>query len=195
MSGPAPAARMNHTATLLGNDRIFIFGGFNRADRVMNDAHTLDLSADGSTGKWGDVALTSPVPEATGSFKGPKGGEGKLGIPARSQHSAAATRGFVYLYGGYDGAKPLSDLWLLDTSSMSARQLGVLAPAPEARSRHCAHVVGNLLHIFGGYDNSKNCAADVFTLDCEDPASAGSASAKKEDDAPKEEAAAAEEED
>ena len=86
---------------------------------------------------------------------------GEKSISARAQHSACTTTDarYLYLFGGYDGFKPMSDLWLLDLQTQVLRSISIETPAPEARARHTAHMVasekGDLLHLFGGYDGAK----------------------------------------
>jgi len=179
-SGPAPAPRMKHSATAVGtsHSQLLFFGGFNKTDRVLDDACMLELSADGTSGTWTALAPEPPV--------------GSKSISARSQHAAACSQDgrYVFVYGGYDGFKSLNDLWLLDLTTSSLRHVSVEGPAPEARSRHTCHMVGDVLHIFGGYDGSKPTSGDVFTLDCSDPASMESEGSgegkKKKDEAAKE---------
>ncbi len=130
VSGSAPSARMKHSATMLGaSGQILVFGGFNKSDRVLDDAYMLDLGADGASAAWTALAPEPPV--------------GSKSIPARAQHAAACTQDgrYVFIFGGYDGFKSLNDLWLLDCTTQSLRDLAVETPAPDARSRHTMHMV------------------------------------------------------
>ena len=166
VSGPAPSPRMKHTATVVGGAgadragacRVLIFGGFHKLERCLSDAYELEMSADGGTARWTALAPEPPV--------------GAKPIPPRAQHAAACSADgrYVFLHGGYDGAKPLTDVWQLDYAAQTLRKLELDMPVPEARSRHTCHMIGDTLHLFGGYDGSKPTAGDVFVLDCADPA-------------------------
>ncbi len=218
-SGPPPMARTNHTCTPLGDDKLLVFGGFNRKERAIGDAHILKVDADGGAAEWEPVAFAP--------------GEGcKAPISARAQHSASFTGGYVYIFGGYDGEKFLGDLWILEVSasrlatggggrrrassgfarprpptpawaprartplgpqpppppptppppaqasSLTVRNIEVLRPAPEPRGRHSTQMLGQTLWLVGGYDGAKTTPGEAYSLECEDPASAGSASAR-----------------
>uniref|UniRef100_A0A7S2IDL6 Uncharacterized protein n=1 Tax=Haptolina brevifila TaxID=156173 RepID=A0A7S2IDL6_9EUKA len=173
VSGSAPMARMKHSATCVGGSQVFVFGGFNKKERVLADFNMLDLSADCSSVSWMSIHSEPPP--------------GSKAISARAQHSACTSQDsrYVFIFGGYDGFKSMNDLWVVDLQASTTRNIAVEAPVPEARARHTAHMVGDLLHLFGGYDGSKPIGGDVYTLDCSDPASmegAGGDDKKKKDD-------------
>ena len=178
VSGPVPSPRVKHSATPIDASRVFFFGGFNTKERVLADAFMLELG-DGGTVTWVQMAPEPPV--------------GSKSIAPRAQHAAASTQDgrYVYIHGGYDGTKCLSDFWLLDLQTQMLRSLTVETPAPETRSRHTLHMIGDLLHMFAGYDGSKPVSGDVYTLDCSDPASQqeaeGSGDGKKKEEAKEEE--------
>lgn len=161
VNGTPPMVRMKHTASAITPSTLLVFGGFNKTERVMADCYKLDLSGDGGSVTWNPAYPEVPA--------------GSKSIPARAQHSASVTPDgkFLFIFGGYDGAKSMNDLWLLELASMSLRNLGVETPAPEPRSRHTTHICGEtaLLHIFGGYDGGKPVEGNVYTLDVSDPAS------------------------
>ena len=134
VSGPPPSVRMKHTATACGgasSSSLVLFGGFNRADRALDDFHKLDVSADGASATWSPLAPEPPV--------------GQKGIEPRAMHAAAPTSdgAFLFIHGGYDGTKPLNDLWLLDVHGMNIKPLSVETPAPEvsapSRARAICH--------------------------------------------------------
>ena len=139
--------------------------------RVMADAYKLEMSADCGSASWTALKIEAPG--------------GQKGIQARAQHAAVVTANnrYLFLFGGYDGAKCLNDLWQFDLSAMSMRPIALDTPLPEARSRHTIHIVADLLHIFAGYDGGKPSAGDVFVLDVSDPAGmeSGGGDAKKDD--------------
>jgi len=160
VTGTPPTVRMKHTANAYSKSELFIFGGFNRAVdvRVMDDAYKLEVQGDGSSVAWTTLSLEAPA--------------GSKSIPARAQHAAAVSSSgkFVFIFGGYDGAKCLNDFWLVELGTKATRKIDLEAPLPEARSRHTMHVIGDVLHVFTGFDGSKACSGDIFTLDVSDPA-------------------------
>ena len=87
----------------------------------------LAVTADGST-----LYVTAFGSAKIGVFE-----TGELDAP-RAQHAAAVSKDskYMFIYGGYDGTKPLSDFWLLDLGTMALRQIEIETPMPEARSRH-----------------------------------------------------------
>ena len=139
--------------------------------------------------------MRPPAGRARARLSAPEPPAGSKSIPPRAQHAAAVTASgkFCFIFGGYDGAKCLNDLWLLDLSDMGLRQIEVETPAPEPRSRHAIHIINDVLHVFSGYDGGKPVSGDVFTLDVSDPAALESKSLegkkeeKKKEEAPEDE--------
>lgn len=156
-TGPAPAVRSRHTATLVSEGVLLVLGGFSRADRALADAHVLKLAADGAAATWEPLEL-----DTNGAVFAP-----------RAQHAAAVTadRGHVYVFGGYGGEKNLSDLWLIDWGERKAVELRC-SVKPEARARHSMAVLSvenaPLLFVLGGHDGMKCHASEVYTLSTED---------------------------
>ena len=157
VSGTPPIVRMKHSANAISPSSLIVFGGFNRAVdvRVMADAYRLDV--DGESVAWTQLAPEAPA--------------GTKPIAPRAQHAAAVSKDskYMFIYGGYDGTKPLSDFWLLDLGTMALRQIEIETPMPEARSRHTVHIIADLMHVFGGYGSAAPVSGDVYTLDVSDP--------------------------
>ena len=120
VNGTPPMVRMKHTASAITPSTLLVFGGFNKTERVMADCYKLDLSGDGGSVTWNPAYPEVPA--------------GSKSIPARAQHSASVTPDgkFLFIFGGYDGAKSMNDLWLLELASMSlsawTRRRAALAP-------------------------------------------------------------------
>ena len=91
--------------------------------------------------------------------------------PSRDFSSATALPGGrALLYGGWDGQRWLSDLWLLEVSPGSTMgawyPLTVLGQAPQARSGHCLIALekGQSALLFGGGGASGQLLNDLWAL-------------------------------
>lgn len=133
-TGAAPSPRTRHTATLVAGDKMLVLGGFSRGTRYLGDAHLLDLASS----SWASLPLTGDE------------------LCARAQHAAGTFDGaFVFVFGGYTGAKNMNDLYVLNVSAGKVAQLHCSTP-PEARSRHSVHFVNETqLCVAGGFDGGK----------------------------------------
>ncbi|KAL1526816.1 hypothetical protein AB1Y20_015508 [Prymnesium parvum] len=147
--GPAPTPRSQHTATLV-DGQILVLGGFNRKERVLGDAHMLDIS--NKSAIWRSWEVT------TG-----------LMPPPRAQHTATLHPDghHIYIFGGYDGEKNHKDLWLMNVPDAAAAELRC-SVKPEARSRHSSHIIGSQLYVFCGHDGMKPHLSEVWTLEVDD---------------------------
>eukprot|EP00937_MAST-01D_sp_MAST-1D-sp2_P001104 g1104.t1 len=164
--GTSPAARAGHSLTLVTRTQAMMFGGCTSAG-LSNDVYILDMSA-GSQLRWARAAAPGP----------------KAAVPPpRWRHSATAVSEGrrVAIFGGCDDDARLSDLWLLDTDTLSwlrATQLDPNAPRerrdsaadtpvepvppppqgalgtlgwPSPRCAHSMCALGGSLYLFGGY--------------------------------------------
>jgi hypothetical protein len=132
--GAAPSTRTRHTATLVAGDKMIVLGGFSRDARYLGDAHLLDLSS----------RCWAPLPLCGDEFI------------SRAQHATATFDGtFVFLFGGYSGAKNLNDLHVLNVPTGRVAQLHC-STLPEARCRHSVHFLNETqLFLAGGFDGAK----------------------------------------
>ena len=132
--GTPPSARSLHAAAIL-NGVMYVFGGYDGVSRV-NTFHAFSFAEK----RW------SPVLPSFGSSTPPS---------PRDRHVAFSFGNSFYVHGGFDGTSRVSDFWGFDFSSMTWREVVVLAGRPPSpRHSHAAVVHRHSLYIFGGYDGS-----------------------------------------
>ena len=140
VGGPAPAARGNHSAALLGGSRLAVFGGETPAAQVaLGDLHVLDLEAMA----WLDLGQRAA------------GAAGGAPEPApRSAHLAAAAPGgrHMLVFGGGCNSRCFGDLWALDSETWAWWRPDCRGAAPAARAGHAGALVGAQWVIAGGGD-------------------------------------------
>ena len=93
---------------------------------------------------------------------------GTVPVP-RESHSITAIGSKLYVFGGYDGARPLNDLYVFDTHAGLWTQLVHTGISPAARAGHSATALGMPAHlvVFGGANASRRFA-DVQLFDTGD---------------------------
>jgi len=132
--GTPPSARSLHAAAVL-NGVMYVFGGYDGVQRV-NTFHAYSFAEK----RW------SPVLPASNTSHCPS---------PRDRHVAFAFGNSFYVHGGFDGTSRVSDCWGFDFSSMTWREVAVLAGRPPSpRHSHAAVVYRQSVYIFGGYDGS-----------------------------------------
>ncbi|GJZ49806.1 Rab9 effector protein with kelch motifs-like protein [Tanacetum coccineum] len=96
--GVAPTPRESHTATMIGHDRLVIFGGSGEGDaNYLNDLHILDLK----TMRW-----SSPEPQ------------GDIPVP-RDSHSAVTVDNKIFVYGGDCGDRYYGDVDVFNVDTLT----------------------------------------------------------------------------
>jgi len=123
-----------HTSTLVGS-RIFVFGGY--------DGHgtNFELSVfDPYSRIWTNVAKTS----IKGAIP-----------PSRTNHASAAVGKYMFMYGGNNNDengryRVLSDLCMLDTSTLTWSVPKTTGDIPEGRSGHTLTSIGRKVYLYGG---------------------------------------------
>lgn len=96
--GIPPCPRESHTATLVGNDKILIFGGSGEGEaNYLNDVHILDLN----TMRWSSPEVRGDIP-----------------VP-RDSHSTVAIGNKLYVYGGDCGDRYHGGVDVLDIGTMT----------------------------------------------------------------------------
>lgn len=132
--GTAPSARSLHAAAIL-NGIMYVFGGYDGMQRV-NTFHAYSFAEK----RWSPVLPASNISHCPSP---------------RDRHVAFSFGNSFYVHGGFDGTSRVSDCWGFDFSSMTWREVQVLAGRPPSpRHSHAAVVYRQSVYIFGGYDGS-----------------------------------------
>lgn len=139
MVGPSP--RAFHVAVAIGC-HMFVFGGRSGRKR-LGDFWMLD------TDTWEWVELS---------------GYGDLPPPRDFAAGASVGNGKLVIYGGWDGTKWLSDVYVLDTISLEWRLLPLSGPSPAPRCGHSATMVEKRMLIFGGRGGGGPIMGDLWAL-------------------------------
>ncbi|KAK4776612.1 hypothetical protein SAY86_005300 [Trapa natans] len=137
--GPSP--RAFHIAVSI-DCHMFIFGGRCGGER-LGDFWVLD------TDIWQWTELTS------------------FGdLPSTRDFAAAAVIGNqkIVMYGGWDGKKWLSDVYVLDTISLEWMELSVTGSLPPPRCGHTATMVEKRLLVYGGRGGGGPIMGDLWAL-------------------------------
>ncbi|KAG6573874.1 Protein GLUTELIN PRECURSOR ACCUMULATION 3, partial [Cucurbita argyrosperma subsp. sororia] len=137
--GPSP--RAFHIAVAI-DCHMFVFGGRSGSKR-MGDFWVLD------TDIWQWSELTS------------------FGdLPSPRDFSAASSFGNrkIVMYGGWDGKKWLSDVYVLDTMSLEWTELSVAGSLPPPRCGHTATMLEKRLLVYGGRGGGGPILGDLWAL-------------------------------
>ncbi|KAK9190270.1 hypothetical protein WN943_018873 [Citrus x changshan-huyou] len=137
--GPGP--RAFHIAVAI-DCHMFIFGG-RFGSRRLGDFWVLD------TDIWQWSELTS---------------FGDLPSPRDFAAASAIGNRKIVMYGGWDGKKWLSDVYVLDTISLEWMQLPVTGSVPPPRCGHTATMVEKRLLIYGGRGGGGPIMGDLWAL-------------------------------
>ncbi|KAL0303546.1 UNVERIFIED_CONTAM: protein GLUTELIN PRECURSOR ACCUMULATION 3 [Sesamum radiatum] len=137
--GPSP--RAFHVAVAI-DCHMFVFGGRSGGNR-LGDFWVLD------TDIWQWSELTS------------------FGdLPSSRDFAAASAIGNrkIVMYGGWDGKKWLSDVYVLDTISLEWMELSVSGTIPPPRCGHSATMIEKRLLIYGGRGGGGPIMSDLWAL-------------------------------
>ncbi|XP_009336997.2 protein GLUTELIN PRECURSOR ACCUMULATION 3 isoform X3 [Pyrus x bretschneideri] len=137
--GPSP--RAFHVAVVI-DCHMFIFGGRSGSKR-LGDFWVLD------TDIWQWTELTS------------------FGdLPSARDFAAASAIGNrkIVMYGGWDGKKWLSDVYVLDTISLEWMELSVTGSSPPPRCGHTITMVEKRLLVYGGRGGGGPVLGDLWAL-------------------------------
>ncbi|KAJ0972690.1 hypothetical protein J5N97_020649 [Dioscorea zingiberensis] len=138
-TGPPP--RAFHVAVSI-DCHLFVFGGRSGSKR-LGDFWMLD------TDIWQWSELTS---------------FGDLPSPREFAAASAIGNRKIVMYGGWDGKKWLSDVYILDTISLEWTELSVSGSAPLPRCGHTATMVEKRLLIYGGRGGGGLIMGDLWAL-------------------------------
>ncbi|KAM7526803.1 hypothetical protein LguiA_016705 [Lonicera macranthoides] len=137
--GPSP--RAFHIAISI-DCHMFIFGGRSSSKR-LGDFWVLD------TDIWQWSELTS---------------FGDLPSPRDFAAASAIGNRKIVMYGGWDGKKWLSDVFILDTISLEWMELSVSGSLPPPRCGHTATMVEKRLLVYGGRGGGGPIMGDLWAL-------------------------------
>ncbi|KAF8708703.1 hypothetical protein HU200_030085 [Digitaria exilis] len=138
-AGPSP--RSFHVAVVI-DCNMFIFGGRSGGKR-LGDFWMLD------TDLWQWSEMT---------------GFGDLPSPREFAAASAIGNRKIVMYGGWDGKKWLSDVYIMDTMSLEWTELAVTGSVPPARCGHSATMIEKRLLIFGGRGGAGPIMGDLWAL-------------------------------
>jgi N-acetylneuraminic acid mutarotase len=131
--GDGPCPRFAHTATLLAQNLILVFGGYD-SHSFYNDLYILDLNVR----KWSEVEVL-----------------GTARPPPRYAHTATIVGRQLVVFGGQGKNAALNDLWIFDLETLTWMSPTISGTPPLARSYHTANLIGDKLLIFGGKKSSQ----------------------------------------
>lgn len=140
LGSDAPPARGGHTATLVRGEagaKIVVFGGEDRRGRLLDEVHVIDLAKQA----WVTPEITGMSPTA------------RTGHVAASFGAGSRAVTDVYVFGGVSagGAGEVSgELFVLDTVSMTWRELSPAGVAPVPRAGAAGAVIGETWFVAGG---------------------------------------------
>jgi hypothetical protein len=139
-----PQGRRYHCSAIVGNE-MFIFGGENAKDEMLNDLYKLDLQ----TLKWTNFHSFGQVPE-----------------PRRYSTLVAKGKTLI-LFGGRDEQVRMNDMWMFNCLSENWTPIQTYGEIPSLRSAHTCEILGDSMFIFGGMDGNKiNQIHEFDTLTC-----------------------------
>jgi N-acetylneuraminic acid mutarotase len=167
-TGTAPSPRFYHSASLVGNNKLWIHGGWTGYARE-NDFYALDLDKL----KWKRVVpLNSSKPERdeTGewydqAWENEQGGE----ILPRSEHATVVMGKKIIIIGGMGAHFVRDDICIIDTENLTWREVpsecsGEMMP----RSGLSASLIDTRIYIIGGHHDF-TLHNNVFLLKTERP--------------------------
>lgn len=152
--GDIPPPCRAHTATLVDNKKIVVYGG-GLGSTYHDTVYILDVP----TRRWTQPAI----------LDGPRPAE-------RRAHTAGYYDSKLWIFGGGNGMRALDDVWTL---SLGPNQNGIEGPdrkrglkweeqmtigrKPSRRGYHTSSFVGNKMVVVGGSDG-KECFTDIWIL-------------------------------
>eukprot|EP00941_MAST-03F_sp_MAST-3F-sp1_P002469 g2469.t1 len=155
-----PSPRGGHTATMIGDDKMYVFGGFGGpgfARRELCDMYMLDMSNSDSM-TWKKILSKGKVPSS------------------RSGHCATATtkekEHKIFIMGGWNCGEQFNDMWVFDVKSSTWSEMDMTIGIPRWNCQACAvEAIPNWkIFIFGGscgdLSNSQNDLQGVYASDC-----------------------------
>ncbi|KAK6933505.1 hypothetical protein RJ641_036399 [Dillenia turbinata] len=185
-NGTIPQPRSGHSAVNVGNSRVVVFGGL-LDKKFLSDISVYDTknnlwfqpecTGNGSDGQVGPCPRAFHVAVAIDChmfiFGGRSGNIWQWSeltsfgdLPSPRDFAAASSIGNrkIVMYGGWDGKKWLSDVYVLDTISLEWTELPVSGTLPPPRCGHTATMVEKRLLVFGGRGGGGPIMGDLWAL-------------------------------
>lgn len=157
-----PLARWRHSACLINETQIVIFGGHHAPNLRLNDLWIFDSIS---------MEWTQPgVPQTPGIMSSESYSRlSQHCVPsARGGHTASVIGRYIYVFGGYGGhgyaRKDHDDVHRLFVDSWTWSRVETKGKKPEKRCGHGATAVEKHLFVWGGW-NASTQFSDVFVLD------------------------------
>ncbi|XP_021299417.1 RING finger protein B isoform X2 [Herrania umbratica] len=191
-SGTLPQPRSGHTAVPIGKSKVVVFGGLLDkkfiSDIAVYDIGTSDRTKYGfnqSVLEMGQMDKLVPAHEhftlllqlivICSSLVGVLVAEdiwqwseltsfGDLPSPRDFSAASAIGNQKIVMYGGWDGKKWLSDVYVLDTISLEWMELSVTGSLPPPRCGHTATMVEKRLLVYGGRGGGGPIMSDLWAL-------------------------------
>ncbi|KAM0928348.1 hypothetical protein ACQ4PT_002423 [Festuca glaucescens] len=138
-AGPSP--RAFHVAVVI-DCNMFVFGGRSGGKR-LGDFWMLDTDI----WQWSEMT-----------------GFGDLPSPREFAAASAIGNRKIVMYGGWDGKKWLSDVYVMDTMSLEWTELAIAGSAPPPRCGHSATMIEKRLLVFGGRGGTGPIMGDLWAL-------------------------------
>lgn len=169
---PAPGPRASGTFTVLEDDKIVLFGGYN-GEEFLNDLWVLHITASADedalpTYRWESVPTTHEARASLGTATAPVA---RAGVPScewpspRSGHVGVAIGSLLVMVAGRHRAGRNNDVFLLDAASgWSWYAPTMIGEAFKPRKTHAVGLVGARLFLFGGHSGTDWCS-DLHVLD------------------------------
>jgi hypothetical protein len=76
-------------------------------------------------------------------------------LDARAAHSCDKIQNRVYIFGGWNGIRPLNDLFIFDLDKMNWISVTAKGEIPDERNNHATSIIGYKIYVHGGHDGSK----------------------------------------
>lgn len=150
-AGVPPQPRKGHTACLLLNSLLAVFGGSNQdVPAFYNDVHIFDMNRH----TWIQPAVSSVQPTPNG----------------RDGHSMIAIDDTIYVFGGVNArGEKLGDLWAFNAFAAISGQLRwsqplAMSSSPPARWGHVGLASLGSMHLLGGTSSSDALLTDSWTM-------------------------------
>lgn len=128
--GTTPSPRMNSLMLTRGTDSLYMFGGMDSQQQVLDDFWRFDTKEH----KWTELMA-----------------EDGAGNRVWSSAVVDPAGKFMWMFGGFDGSQNLNDLWRYDFIKKRWQLITAKSDVPLPRDRHSMVMVANNIFVYGGY--------------------------------------------